>query len=1431
MNTNLITPVLLSGICSMAFAAPETFQAFEGDGYGTWKVKGNAFGQAPTAGGRKELSNKITNYAQESFAESNAVGLSGKGSLSSPAFTINSAYITFLLGGTKDDKNVMIQLWVDNKLTERTTGNNNQSLERVTWSTRAHIGKKAQIKIIDNSKKGYILVDHILFTNATKVRFPRPTRNGVVFNVGMKASKALPNIQIPSNASLGVFANAKNNGVTAPTALTLDEQGNVYVAETWRFKDDWGVDDNRRRRHWILEDLSLQTTADRLEMYKRWYHKHPETNYTQRAEKIRLLKDTDSDGKADKSLIFADDFNDHLDGTAAGVMAFNDTVYFACIPHIWALKDKNGDGEVTRDERKSIQEGFGVRVSFSGHDLNGFAFGPDGRIYATVGDRGFNIKTKEGKHYPYPDQGAILRFDPDGSNMEVVHIGLRNPKEIAFDQWGNAISVDNNSDQGDQARVVYMMEGGDSGWRMGHQILHSFHRTAGLEKRPINRWMQEQMWKPQNPAQPAYILPPLLNLTSGPSGLTYDPGTTGFAQFQNQFLICDYRGSSTHSGITGFGIAEDGAGMKVTSPQKFNWGVAATDIEYGYDGKIYVSDFIGGWSTHKNGRVYSLTPEKITDGAQSAKELIAGGIHKMHSTALVTLLEHPDMRVRLRAQFALTKQTDALQQLEGVLNDKVAPQLKRLHAVWGLGMLARLDRSELATQILIQALTDMDYRIRGQAAKCLGESTLKSGDKLLPLLNDKSKRVRAFAALSLGRLKTSSNTSILAELDANNNKDVYYRHALVMALYNNSTPDTLVSLAGHQSHAVRLGAVLTLRKHESPLLTRFLSDSNTRVRDAAIRAIHDREIKQAQPEIANLLNGFVSNVETAKSLTPMMQRRLIHAAFRVGGAVNAERLIAIAGAKHFDMNQRLEALRLISLWEQPPVVDQSMGRYSPLQKRNLTPVIILLENKLAELMKSDAPIIREALRLTQSMKVKPKGVDATLLSQLASNTKLDTQMRAESLNTLAKLDNKAAQKVASQLVREKNATIAGAALSTLASGDIKAATAEVINATKAPVPSLRQKAWMILKKIDNDTVNTYLVDCLSKLSTADADQFTALEILELAESRKANASVRKALSNYQASYKGNLTKEWATTLMGGDITRGKAIYASHGSAQCMRCHTLGYDHEAGGNAGPNLAGIATLGGRGYILESLILPHARVATGFGSITVTLKNKQTVTGVLMQEAKQHIMLQAGKTTWKIKRSDIVSTTTPMSAMPAMNAVLSKREMRDLVEYLAQQKQKRRPIELGNVKELDPSTIKPAPADNNSGKFNLAKSIKAGEAVYKQVCVACHQANGEGIHAAQLPPLAGSEWVNGNKDNAIRIQLRGLMGPIKVKGKEYNGVMPPNAALTDAQIANVLNYIRNSWGNKNNAVLPTDVKAHRGEVGKPILKAQDLIDPNKK
>jgi len=121
-------------------------------------------------------------------------------------------------------------------------------------------------------------------------------------------------------------------------------------------------------------------------------------------------------------------------------------------------------------------------------------------------------------------------------------------------------------------------------------------------------------------------------------------------------------------------------------------------------------------------------------------------------------------------------------------------------------------------------------------------------------------------------------------------------------------------------------------------------------------------------------------------------------------------------------------------------------------------------------------------------------------------------------------------------------------------------------------------------------------------------------------------------------------------------------------------------------------------------------------------------------------------------------------------------------------------------------------------------LQQQMEAGKEVYMKaaagggMCFTCHQPNGEGL-AGQFPPLAGSDWVLGDKERLIKISMYGLMGEIDVNGVKYNNVMAPPGippgSLTDDQIANVLTYIRNDWGNSASAVSADEVATVRSSL----------------
>jgi len=105
-----------------------------------------------------------------------------------------------------------------------------------------------------------------------------------------------------------------------------------------------------------------------------------------------------------------------------------------------------------------------------------------------------------------------------------------------------------------------------------------------------------------------------------------------------------------------------------------------------------------------------------------------------------------------------------------------------------------------------------------------------------------------------------------------------------------------------------------------------------------------------------------------------------------------------------------------------------------------------------------------------------------------------------------------------------------------------------------------------------------------------------------------------------------------------------------------------------------------------------------------------------------------------------------------------------------------------------------------------------IEKGKRVYSQICFACHQAEGQGIPGV-FPPLAKSDYMMADKERSIRGVVKGLSGEVIVNGQKYNGVMPP-VMLNDEQIANVLTFVRNSWGNSGDIVTEADVKKVHAE-----------------
>ncbi len=130
-----------------------------------------------------------------------------------------------------------------------------------------------------------------------------------------------------------------------------------------------------------------------------------------------------------------------------------------------------------------------------------------------------------------------------------------------------------------------------------------------------------------------------------------------------------------------------------------------------------------------------------------------------------------------------------------------------------------------------------------------------------------------------------------------------------------------------------------------------------------------------------------------------------------------------------------------------------------------------------------------------------------------------------------------------------------------------------------------------------------------------------------------------------------------------------------------------------------------------------------------------------------------------------------------------------------------------------EVDKQTLPDTEIEPAQPKAATA-SAHPGKKVFDSVCLACHMANGTGV-PGMYPPLAKTEWVNGDKKRLIQVTIQGLSGKIEVNGVTYNNIMPPNSHLSDQEIADVLTYVRQSFGNDAGEVTVEEVQRVRADL----------------
>lgn len=1097
---------------------------------------------------------------------------------------------------------------------------------------------------------------------------------------------AMKKFRITPGLKIDVFAAEPD--IQDVVSLAFDDKGRAYVVETGRRRTS--VYDIRKHRDWTDNDLSFRSVQDRIDFLKEKLvpgnkalpkdilvdrnkdGKFDWKDLEVESERIRLIEDTNGDGKVDKSSVYAEGFSSLVSGVAAGIAVKGEDVYFTCIPDLWLLKgvDKNGKAK----ERVPLLSGFGVHIAYGGHDMHGLKFGPDGKLYFTIADRGTHVETKEGKKIELPDTGAVFRCNPDGTEFEVVATGLRNPQELAFDQYGNLFTGDNNADGGDKARWTHIVEGADFGWRYGWQHLPK-----------LGAWNSEKLWDlpPRNTA--AYILPPAAHIGHGPAGIVYYPGTGLPDKFKDTFFYADFPG-----GVRYFKMRPFGASYLVNNPKDFLmdntlekmdgkliWGMYPTDVDFAPGGGIYVLDWVSGWEKTGKGRIYRLYDPEVdsSDAVTDTKTILAAGMRGRNDEELIALLGHPDQRVRMAAQYAIseeardkefkkTKVTRFIRPfskpLDALINAARTSrnQMVRIHALWAIGQMGRTPGLD-HIQELVPLILDKDPEVRAQTAKIMGDIRFDGAyNALLQLLQDSDPRVRYFAVLSAGRYgDVRAVDRIINVIRENGERDPYLRHAGMMALTMIDGGKPLELAAKDDSPSVRVAALLGMRKLENPEVAQFLKERDNSLVLEAARAINDVPINAAMPQLAEL-------TKNAKASDPVL-RRAMNANFRLGKASNAQAISTLVAQNNVSEAVRVEGLEFLGDWAKPGGRDRITGLWRPLPNRDEGPAKQALKPHWKYLLAVTNDNVRiAAIEAIEKLQMKEAG---ETLRGLVADDQLKVDVRVAALRALAGLkDAKLNETIQVARTDKENALRReGSRLLTAMAGPNMMKTI----ATTLDQASVgeQQAALETLAGIQSEEADALVLTWLQKLKDGAVPKEIQLDVVFAAQGRKATA-VKDALKAYQSKQnKKDSLYGFREVLHGGDARRGKEIFYERAEAACFRCHKI---NGEGGDVGPDLGKIGGQKEREYLLESIVHPNSIISPGYENVVLTLKNGTTVMGILKQESETELTVNSPEDgPMKIKKADIAKREKGMSSMlPELGTILTKQDLRDVIEFMA-------------------------------------------------------------------------------------------------------------------------------------------------------------------
>ena len=1003
------------------------------------------------------------------------------------------------------------------------------------------------------------------------------------------------------------------------------------------------MDVDSRGRVWVSEGLNYRSTH------------HQSQAKVEDADKIKILEDTDGDGKADKVTVFADKIFPIPMGLAVEEVYDKDgkykgaRVYVGNSPDVLVFEDLDGDDKA--DKRSVLLTGFGGIDS--DHGVHGMTLGLDGKLYFTHGDgccsfeakdgshrsRNFDVVDASGRHVSSSNLANTLRVNRDGTEFEILADRQRNNYETSLNAFGNAFTSDNDDDGNRGSRVIWVMDGGAYGYHTPGSPRHWGEEVPGNVPKLVGT----------GNGSPCGIMVYEGSLLPGiPKGSLFeaDAGTRQINFFPIRRHASNFRTE-----------------YKVLLSSSDPW-FRPVDMAAAPDGSILVADWydsgVGGHSfrDQTTGRIYRVAPNGHKPSVAKPDFATIPG--------LIAQLRSPVVAAQDAARRSLiARGAEAKAALADLSAGAVA--VDRARALW-------VRHAIEGDSVAVAALKDGNPQIREQAVRILGRDISRVGSvvytkpeakkpfaavahlkDLLPLANDPDAGVRRELILALRWLPTAQVGGALTNLAKTwDGQDRWYLEALGLALleressylselFDGTLFGNLDLDKGGQDGQVALPPYFPADRNEA-----YISSGTPDLPANALSKTLGLAWRVHRPESLPLLRKIAPALAAAE-LQQAFDDVIAQDHDKEAGVLVAEQAL-----------QTVDPGRKFALMA---ALGRGLGS-SWREARGAAPVIRLIESSLDD-PASRVPGIALAVASFD-------GRYGPSLMGFAKDDKAPEAVRLAAVEAVGRVRPPGTVEFIDGLIAQSRKggsnPVAEAAIRALPNlRDANPQLLAMIGGNDFPL-GLRREALRVYARPNNGGGRKVL-DLIKDRKLPDELKSEAAAIAH----NDADARVRNQAADLLPLPKTASGRPLPPIRMLiariGDADRGRLVFARPGvSNACATCHRV---QGQGQWVGPDLSTIGTKYGKEELLRSILYPSAAIGYNFKSNVLALSDGRVLTGLVVEEAPDRIVLKTADGKRQVVRPGDVEDrkVTEVSLMPeGLAEAMSDSDLIDLLAFLA-------------------------------------------------------------------------------------------------------------------------------------------------------------------